>query len=165
MTAKQPIMLGRKDYLIRSLDPGTGAEHWNVTYSEIVHLDLEQPSSDDASSSTDIASLDDHDGNVTARLPFPVKNHNTSMFTSLRESGPELYLCLPVDVQDAIGAQEEIAASDVHCGQVTDLPQAVLPCVLDVQAPPYFALFLMLVRHTQLSLLRQPLRLKRVSLD
>ena len=68
MTAKQPIMLGRKDYLIRSLDPSTGAEHWNVTYSEIVHLDLDQSSADDSSSSTDIASLGNHEGDATARL-------------------------------------------------------------------------------------------------
>lgn len=72
MTAKQPIMLGRKDYLIRSLDPGTGAEHWNVTYSEILHLDLEQPSSDGTASSTDVVALGDHDGNVTARLSRPL---------------------------------------------------------------------------------------------
>ncbi|KAK9861488.1 hypothetical protein WJX84_008156 [Apatococcus fuscideae] len=60
--AKQPIMLGRKDYLIRSLDPATGVEHWNVTYSEIVHLDLEQPNAEDLDTSSDIASLDNLDG-------------------------------------------------------------------------------------------------------
>ena len=60
--AKQPIMLGRKDYLIRSLDPGTGMEHWNVTYSEIVHLDLEQPTSADSSPSKEITSWESLDG-------------------------------------------------------------------------------------------------------
>ena len=66
--AKQPIMLGRKDYLIRSLDPGTGAEHWNVTYSEIVHLDLEQP---DPSTSNDVASLDDLGGRLPLHSNWP----------------------------------------------------------------------------------------------
>ena len=60
--AKQPIMLGRKDYLIRSLDPSTGTEHWNVTYSEIVHLDMEQSPAQETSSSAEIASFNSLDG-------------------------------------------------------------------------------------------------------
>ena len=62
--AKQPVMLGRKDYLIRSLDPGTGTEHWNVTYSEIVHLDVEQSSAYETSSSAEIASYNSLDGTL-----------------------------------------------------------------------------------------------------
>ncbi len=68
VTAKQPVMLGRKDYLIRSLDPATGTEHWNVTYSEIVHLDVEQPLAYEATSSEEVASWNSLDGALLSCL-------------------------------------------------------------------------------------------------
>ena len=41
----KPIPVGRHDYTVRSLDPDSGAERWNVTYAQLKRL-MPSPAAD-----------------------------------------------------------------------------------------------------------------------